>query len=141
MTHLQYVEKMKAELQQAYQLAAETSLKAHQRNKKLYDTRVKPQLLTVGDRVLIRNLAVKGKNKLQDRWNSLPYVVVEKFKDLPVYKLRPERGMGAIRTMHRDHLLPVGENVRFSKANDSNPSTQSPVTRAQSGKSTKGKES
>lgn len=133
-THLQYVEKMKAELQQAYQLAAETSLKAHQRNKKLYDTRVKPQLLTVGDRVLIRNLAVKGKNKLQDRWNSLPYVVVEKFKDLPVYKLRPERGMGAIRTMHRDHLLPVGENVRFSKANDFNPSTQSPVTRAQSGK-------
>ncbi|KAK3556101.1 hypothetical protein QTP70_005240 [Hemibagrus guttatus] len=68
-SHLQYVERMKTELQQAYQLAAEISLKGHQRNKRLYDQRVKPHMLTVGDRVLIRNLAVTGKHKLQDRWN------------------------------------------------------------------------
>ncbi|KAK3574608.1 hypothetical protein QTP86_011520 [Hemibagrus guttatus] len=68
-SHLQYVERMKTELQQAYQLAAEISLKGHQRNKRLYDQRVKPHMLTVGDRVLIRNLAVTGKHKLQDIWN------------------------------------------------------------------------
>ncbi|RXN14231.1 Retrovirus-related Pol polyprotein from transposon 297 [Labeo rohita] len=129
--HLQYVERMKTELQHAYQLAAETSLKVHQRNKRLYDQRVKSQTLTAGDRVLIRNLARTGKHKLQDRWNSLPYVVVEKFKDLPVYKLRPESGMGGIRTLHRDHLLPIGDEVRFSKSNDSNQIVQPPVTRAQ----------
>ncbi len=43
-SHLQYVERMKTELQQAYQLATETSLKVHQRNKWLYDQRVKPQM-------------------------------------------------------------------------------------------------
>lgn len=129
--HLQYVERMKKDLQQAYQLAAETSLKVHQRNKRLYDQRVKPQTLERGDRVLIRNLACTGKHKLQNRWNSLPYVVIEKFKDLPVYKLEPERGMGGIRTLHRDHLLPIGDKVRFSKPGDLNQLVQPPVTRAQ----------
>ncbi len=106
--HLQYVERMKKDLQQAHQLAAETSLKVHQRNKRLYDQKVKPQTLAGGDRVLIQNLACIGKHKLKNRWNSLPYVVIEKFKDLPVYKLRLESGMGGIRNLHRDHLLPIG---------------------------------
>lgn len=122
---------MKKDLQQAHQLAAETSLKVHQRNKRLYDQKVKPQTLAGGDRLLIRNLACIGKHKLKNRWNSLPYVVIEKFKDLPVYKLRLESGMGGIRTLHRDHLLPIGDNVRFSKPGDSNQLVQPPGTRAQ----------
>ncbi len=129
--HLQYIERMKKDLQQAYQLATETSLKVHQRNKRLYGQKVKPQTLAGGDRVLIRNLACTGKHKLQNRWNSLPYVVIEKFKDLTVYKLRPESGMDRIRTLHRDHLLPIGDKVRFSKPGDSNQLVQPPVTRAQ----------
>ncbi len=83
------------------------------------------------DSVLIRNLACTGKHKLQNRWNFLPYVVIEKFKDLPVYKLRPESGMDRIRTLHRDHLLPIGDKVRFSKPGDSNQLVQPPVMRAQ----------
>nr|XP_055033931.1 uncharacterized protein LOC129422186 [Misgurnus anguillicaudatus] len=129
--HQQYVEKMKSELQTAYQLASGTALKSHQRNKRLYDQKVKHQILTVGDRVLIKNLAFTGKHKLHDRWNSLPYVVTKKFKDLPVYRLRPESGMGGERTIHRDHLLPIGDNVRLFRSDDSNKNMQPPVTRAQ----------
>lgn len=84
------------------------------RNKRLYDRRVKHQILEKGDRVLIKNLALTGKHKLQDRWNSLPYIVQEKLSNLPVYRLKPETGTGGIRTLHRDHLLPIGESVRIN---------------------------
>ncbi len=62
--HRQYVERMKSDLQRAYQLAMETAQKSQQRNKRMYDRKVKHQTLAVGDRVLMRNLAVTGKNKL-----------------------------------------------------------------------------
>ncbi len=52
--HHQYVERMKSELQRAYQLATETAQKSQQRNKRLYDKQVKRQTLEVGDRVLIK---------------------------------------------------------------------------------------
>ncbi len=80
--HRQYVERMKSDLQRAYQLAMETAQKSQQRNKRMYDRKVKHQTLAVGDRVLMRNLAVTGKNKLGDKWNSVPYLVVEKLKKL-----------------------------------------------------------
>ncbi len=75
--HRQYVEQMKSELQRAYQLATETTQKSQQGNKRLYDRLVKHQTLTVGNHVLIRNLGLAGKNKLGDKCNSVPYLVVE----------------------------------------------------------------
>lgn len=113
-SHRQYVERMKSELQQAYQLATETAQKSQKRNKRLYDKHIKHQTLAVGDRVLTRNLGMTGKNKLGDKWNSVPYLIVEKLNNLPVYRLKPESGMGSVRTLHRDHLLPVGDDVRLS---------------------------
>lgn len=32
--------------------------------------------------------------------------------NLPVYKVKPERG-GGVKTIHRDHLLPIGQSVRM----------------------------
>lgn len=43
--------------------------------KKWYGARVRNQTLEEGDRVLVRNLSITGKHKLQDRWNLLPHVV------------------------------------------------------------------
>ncbi len=87
--HRQYVKRMKLDLQKAYQLALETAQKSQQRNKRMYDRKVKHQTLAVGDRVLLRNLAVTGKKKLGDKWNSVPYLVVEQLKNVPVYRLKP----------------------------------------------------
>ncbi|KAJ8004186.1 hypothetical protein DPEC_G00156160 [Dallia pectoralis] len=131
-SHRQYVEKMKTELQRAYQLATQTAQKCQQRNKRLYDKRVKHQSLAVGDRVLIRNLAVVGKNKLGDKWNSVPYLVVEKLDNLPVYRLKPDSGVGGVRTLHRDHLLPVGDHVRLTDAGEPTRAGASPETRTRS---------
>ncbi len=62
--HFRYVEKLRESLREAYQLAAEVATKRHQRNKRLYDQRVSFQALEVGDRVLLRNLGLRGKHKL-----------------------------------------------------------------------------
>lgn len=132
--HHQYVANLKKELQEAYRLAAEAAFKNHERNKRLYDARVRNQILQEGDRVLVRNLGLKGKHKLQDKWNSLPYVVIAKLPNLPVYRIKPERGTGVTRTIHRDHLLPIGYLVRFPAPTEKESPPKRPTTRAQRAK-------
>lgn len=129
--HHQYVANMKKELRNAYELAAKAASKNHERNKKLYDARVRNQTLEEGDRVLVRNLGLTGKHKLQDRWNSLPYVVITKLPNLPVYRVKPERGTGIVKTIHRDHLLPIGYLVRMPARSEQTVQPKRPMTRTQ----------
>ncbi len=119
-----YVSKMKQELQAAYQLAQVNSEKVNQSNKARYDQKVCYHSLNVDDRVLIRNLGLKGKQKLADRWSANPYVVGSQLPSVPVYRLKPVDGNGPVRVMNRNHLLPAQE-VRLSPQVDLNP-TPSP---------------
>lgn len=116
--HARYVAKLKEDLQRAYKLASEVSDKTHLRNKKAYDKRVICQLLDIGDRVLLKNLGLKGKHKLENRWRPVPHVVVGKMPNLPVYKVKSEDGRGTVKTIHRDHILPIGQQVRLPKVED-----------------------
>ncbi|XP_054862844.1 uncharacterized protein LOC129347938 [Amphiprion ocellaris] len=129
-SYQQYVVRMRTDLQKAYKLASEAATKSHLQNKARYDQRVRDQPLEVGDRILIQNVGLKGKHKLQDRWKSTPYVVVEKLPNLPVYKVKPECGPGSIKILHRDHLLPIGYLVRMSDSPDEAGPIRSPVTRS-----------
>lgn len=86
-------------------------------------------MLEKGDRVLIRALGLPGKHKLGDKWCSHPYVVVEKLPDLPVYRVKPEKGRGVVKTLHRDHLLPIGYLVRFPSDVERKCLPQRPETR------------
>lgn len=128
--HLRYVAKLKEDLQNAFELAAAAADKTHQRNKRSHDKRVVPQMLEPGDRVLLKNLGLKGKHKLQSRWSAVPYEVVEKVPNLPVYKIRPENGKGSLKTFHRDHLLPIGRFVRMPQIEDDINLPRRPTTRA-----------
>ena len=66
-------------------------------------------VLNVGDRVLVRRLAFQGRHKLADRWEEAPYTVQRQLNpDIPVYVLKREDGRGRERTLHRNHLLPIG---------------------------------
>ena len=127
--YLQYVDKLKSDLKRAYELAVTVANKSHDKNKRYYDNRVRDQVLEKGDRVLVRALGLPGKHKLGDKWNSDPYVVVEKMPDLPVYRVKPEKGRGMVKTLHRDHLLPVGYLVRFPSDLEVKQLPQRPVTR------------
>ncbi|KAL6485589.1 hypothetical protein MHYP_G00049810 [Metynnis hypsauchen] len=130
-SHSRYVEDLKRELKSAYELATKSATQVHLRNKKNYERVLRSQVLAKGDRVLLKNLGLKGKHKLQSRWNSLPYVIVEKLPDLPVYRVKPESGMGKLRTIHRDNILPIGSLVRISDESDVQEQSTKPVTRSQ----------
>lgn len=130
-SYQQYVTRMRKELQKAYQLASDAATKSHMRNKARYDHRVRDRPLERGDRILIRNVGLKGKHKLQDRWKSTPYIVVEKLPNLPVYKVKSEHGSGVLKILHRDHLLPIGYMVRMSSPSEDTNSIRRPETRTQ----------
>lgn len=78
----------------------------------------------------MKNLAITGKHKLQDRWNSLPYLVMEKLPNLPVYRVKPETGTRSVRTLHQDHLLPIGDKVRLYLPDEGKEVQHPLVTRA-----------
>ncbi|CAI5671484.1 unnamed protein product [Oreochromis niloticus] len=119
-SHSRYVSKLKEDLRQAYKLASETADKVHQKNKKGYDKRVCFQSLEIGDRVLLKNWGLKGKHKLQTRWSPIPYQVVGKMPNLPVYQLKKENGSGRLKTIHRDHILPIGQHVKLPNPEEGN---------------------
>lgn len=128
--HQQYVEKLREELRYAYHLASEASNKNHQKNKRGYDNRVRVHNLQEGDRVLVRALGVPGKHKLKEKWNLQPYVVIGKLPNLPVYRVKPEGGRGIVKTLHRDHLLPIGFLVRMPEIQVEEYAPRRPSTRA-----------
>ncbi|KAG1939020.1 interleukin-1 receptor accessory protein-like 1-A [Pimephales promelas] len=107
-SHSQYVKDLRSRLEESYKLTCQNAQKSAKRNKSRFDQRVKPASLDVGDRVLVRNVRIRGKHKLEDKWEQEVYVVVDRAGDLPVYVVRPENKGGPNRTLHRDLLLPCG---------------------------------
>lgn len=107
-THTQYVKNLKSYLKASYQLAIANAKKVADKNKQRFDMKVRESTLEIGDRVLVRNVRLRGKNKLADRWESTIYVVQKRAGDLPVYTVCPEGQEGPTRTLHRDLLLPCG---------------------------------
>ena len=103
-----YVRDLKERLEYAYKLVGENTKKAAAKNKGYYDKRAKASTLQKGDRVLVRKVAIKGKQKLADRWEPGVYVVNRKLKDIPVYIIEEEGRSGKICTLHRNLLLSCG---------------------------------
>lgn len=102
-----YVSDLKNRLQFAYKVASREARKQGLRHKKRYDLRVREAKLEVGDRVLVRNVGIRGKNKLADRWEKDVHVVVDQpDPDLPVYNVKREHGQSQPRLLHRNLLLP-----------------------------------
>lgn len=99
---------LRSRLEESYKLTCQNAQKSAKRNKNRFDQRVKPASLDVGDRVLVRNVRIRGKHKLEDKWEQEVYVVVKRAGDLPVYIVRPETREGPNHTLHRDLLLPCG---------------------------------
>ncbi|XP_054461530.1 uncharacterized protein LOC129096873 [Anoplopoma fimbria] len=107
-SHSQYVQDLKSHLKESYELATGNAEKVMKRNKARFDRHVTASELAVGDRVLVRNVRLRGKRKLADKWESEAYIVVKRAGTLPVYTVRPETKDGPLRTLHRDLLLPCG---------------------------------
>lgn len=108
-THSQYVRDLKKRLKHAYELASKNAEKRMLLNKRRWDAKVTAMPLEVGDRVLIRNLSLRKKHKISDKWEPIVHIVVKQpDESIPVYVVTPEDGEGRDRVLHRDMLLPCG---------------------------------
>ena len=82
-------------------------LQAADRNKANYDLKVRAATLDEGDRVLIRQLAFKGRHKISGKWDKDPYVVIDiPIAGIPVFKIQKVSDSAVIKTLHRNLLLP-----------------------------------
>ena len=97
-------------LRTAYDIASMHAEKASKRYKKVYDAKIRESILQVGDRVLVRKLGIKGKKKLEDRWEESPCVVkAHPNLNIPVYvnreKMLVVRRVFSIVTCYCRYLL------------------------------------
>lgn len=130
--HSQYVQDLKQRLEESYKIASRNAAKNAERNKLRFDQRITPSKLEVGDRVLVRNVRIRGKHKLSDKWEQDIFEVVKKSGDLPVYVVKPENKDGPIRTLHRDLLLPCGFLPVAEPSDEAVPVPESRITRQRS---------
>ena len=74
----------------------------------------------MNDLVLVKIAAHKARHKIQDKWESEEYIVIEQpIPGTPVYRVRPVTGT-KVRTLHRNLLLPLG--VKYQPDIDSDES-------------------
>ena len=111
----------------AYQVAAREAQKSADRNKANYDLKVREATLDVGDHALIRNVGLRGKNKLADKWDKDSCVVIDiPDRNIPVYKVQRESGNSTVKTLHRNMLLPFSAIPGISEIRPTPSVTQSP---------------
>jgi transposase InsO family protein len=91
----------------AYEVATKVTRESSRRYKKYYDRKVKGRDLEIGDLVLVRNVALVGKSKLVDKWNSDIFTVVSQPNPtIPVFRIRSEKSSKE-KLLHRNLLLPL----------------------------------
>ena len=92
----------------AIKTANEVVQKEQEWDKWHYDCRIRCTQLKVGDKVLLKCTAFKGKHKIQDRWKNTIYEVVEQpLGKKPVFKIKSMEGDDKMKVVHRNLLLPL----------------------------------
>ena len=82
------------------------------RHKGLYDRRCRGAALGIGDLVLVKKTASKGRHKIQDRWESDEYQVIgQPNPGIPVYEVKCI-ARGKTRVLHHNLLLPLQGRIR-----------------------------
>ncbi|XP_027133599.1 uncharacterized protein LOC109140921 [Larimichthys crocea] len=96
-----------ARLKVAFENARGRLLAAAGRRKERHDEHVREAPLQVGQHVYLRDLGVRGRHKLHDKWSSILYQVL---KAPPgngaVYTIAPVEELHRARQVHRDMLKP-----------------------------------
>ncbi len=129
-----YMRQIETNLQEAYKLASKVALRGGDKAKHYYDRKVREMKLVVGDRVLLKNLGLKGKHKLSDIWSEQVYRIIDQPDPLiHVFKVQTEDKSGKIKTLHRNIILPLKNlpikiDVSSESDTNSNISTESEIS-------------
>ena len=87
-----YISNLKKRLDFAYRTASREARWQSRRHKTIYDLKARESQLLPGNRVLVRNVGLKGKNKFADKWEKEVYLVVDQpNKDVPVFVVKREQ--------------------------------------------------
>lgn len=90
----------------AYKLASKEAGRISDKNNSYYDQGVRFSRLEIGDRVLVRNVGLKGKNNLANKWDSDVCVIKNiPNSDIPVFTVQSTTSRKT-RTLHTNMLLP-----------------------------------
>ena len=113
----QYVDSLKTRLEFAFKVAQQSSDFSHLINKYKYDQRIRASQIKPGDKVLVRNVGVRGMHKLSPTWKPEIYEVVRQvLQNKRVYELKnlsyPRQNN---RILHIDMLKPLEDFERLYK--------------------------
>ena len=112
----EYIKHLKGRLETCHSVAREHSEMQHLQNKYRYDKKLSKVQLKVGDKVLIRNVGIKGEHKLEPVW--LPEVFeVTTVVGPRVYEVRSIKNAKRLKVLHLDMLKPLNElESRYHKS-------------------------
>ena len=107
-----YVSHLRRRLKFAQRKAKHMAQKQQAKQRECYDLKCRGAALDMGDLVLVKQTAWKGRHKIQDRWETGEYQVVgQPTPGVPVYTVKSVAG-GRTRVLHRNLLLPLQGRVR-----------------------------
>ena len=93
-----FVKGLQDRLKYAFDLASKNQASASERQKRHFDLKARSSALAPGDSVLVREVNLRGKHKLSDKWSEDVYVVVDQPNlDIPVFSVQSERGGEGLR--------------------------------------------
>ena len=88
------------------------ALKQQARHRGMYNLKCRGATLSVGDLVLVKQTAWKGRHKIQDRWEDREYQVVDQpTPGIPVYTVKCLTG-DQTKVLQRNLLLPLQGRLR-----------------------------
>ena len=122
-----YVSQLRRRLKFAHNKAKLVASKQQARHKGFYDRKCRSTTLDVGDLVLVKQTAWKGRHKIQDHWEEEEYQEVDQpTPGVPVYVVKSIAG-GRPRVLHRNLLLPLQGRMRQKSVTgeESNPDSES----------------
>ena len=107
-----YISQLRRQLKFAHNKAKLVASRQQARHKGLYDRKCRGAALEIGDLVLVKQTAWKGRHKIQDHWEEEEYQVVDQSTPgVPVYVVKSIAG-GRPRVLHRNLLLPLQGRIR-----------------------------
>ena len=111
-----YVEEYKHGMEEAFTIARANSSKRKEADRKRWNARPLLSTLRVGDRVLVQNKQRReGPSKLVCHWEQNIHKVTKVMdENNVVYSVKREDGKGRHRVLHRNMLLPVGNEFEIA---------------------------